>query len=436
MRKAFASYYRPTDEQFAELWDKALFIFDANVLLNLYTFTDEAREDMFKILDAISDRMWIPYQVALEYQENRRSRIRAQTEKYETVLKAMKKAYMVLDKALKSTDNRKLHAAVDPGDLLTKTKDLFDEHADRLTNLRREQAEFFDKVRDRIDELFEGKVGSPVGSQEELDSLFEEGKKRYELNRPPGFGDVKDKAGKTYLHGGLVYKREYGDWILWHQIIAEIKSRPDSTHVIFVTDDSVKEDWFLRSSGETLGPHPELIYEITALTNVAVFYAYNSERFMSFAREYLKVDISQTSIDEAREIASIGSVDLQLGDFVHPVEVFKSNITPDKVQQGERYTTHVYLKGELENGFFDNRVIQLNGDFNTWNWDPATLDNPGHSTGGNLHGLIDQVHSYSHSTADWPRGHYEIRVGIYDYPKPGERGRQRLGENIHYLDVL
>ena len=38
MRDLFPSYYRPTDEEFKELWEKCTFIFDANVLLNLYLY--------------------------------------------------------------------------------------------------------------------------------------------------------------------------------------------------------------------------------------------------------------------------------------------------------------------------------------------------------------------------------------------------------------
>ena len=34
MRNLFPGYYRPTDNELKELWEKATFIVDANVLLN------------------------------------------------------------------------------------------------------------------------------------------------------------------------------------------------------------------------------------------------------------------------------------------------------------------------------------------------------------------------------------------------------------------
>jgi hypothetical protein len=64
-----------------------------------------------------------------------------------------------------------------------------------------------DELRDKITELFNGKVGSSC-SPENLEKIYKKGKKRYELKIPPGFED-KGKDGV----------REYGDLVLWFQII-------------------------------------------------------------------------------------------------------------------------------------------------------------------------------------------------------------------------
>ncbi len=36
MRDLFPGYYRPTEEEFAKMWQEGIFVFDANVLLNIY----------------------------------------------------------------------------------------------------------------------------------------------------------------------------------------------------------------------------------------------------------------------------------------------------------------------------------------------------------------------------------------------------------------
>jgi hypothetical protein len=41
----FPGYYSPSDEEFSELWQNCIFIFDTNVLLDFYEYNDETRED-------------------------------------------------------------------------------------------------------------------------------------------------------------------------------------------------------------------------------------------------------------------------------------------------------------------------------------------------------------------------------------------------------
>lgn len=38
MKSKFRGYYKPTDEEFDTLWKNAVFVFDTNVLLNLYRY--------------------------------------------------------------------------------------------------------------------------------------------------------------------------------------------------------------------------------------------------------------------------------------------------------------------------------------------------------------------------------------------------------------
>ena len=60
MRETFRGYYRPTHDEFSELWEKCVVILDTNVLLNLYRYPSEARDDLLKVFQQISDRLWIP----------------------------------------------------------------------------------------------------------------------------------------------------------------------------------------------------------------------------------------------------------------------------------------------------------------------------------------------------------------------------------------
>lgn len=46
MRKIFHQYFRPTETELRELWDDGLFSFDASVLLNIYGYSKDTREDV------------------------------------------------------------------------------------------------------------------------------------------------------------------------------------------------------------------------------------------------------------------------------------------------------------------------------------------------------------------------------------------------------
>jgi hypothetical protein len=114
---------------------------------------------------------------------------------------------------------------------------------------------------------------------------------------PPGYKDENKKTVKRY--GNLVLQDKYGDLVLWRQIIA--KAKDEQKPIIFVTDDA-KEDWWWVRQGNTLGPRPELVTEVKAETGKS-FYMYSSDRFMTFARDYLQIEIEQDAVDEVQEVA-------------------------------------------------------------------------------------------------------------------------------------
>ena len=73
MKDVFKGFYSIDNEVLKQLWkdEKTLFVFDTNVLLNLYGYAKQTRDDFFSILDAVNDKIWIPHHVGLEYQRRR-----------------------------------------------------------------------------------------------------------------------------------------------------------------------------------------------------------------------------------------------------------------------------------------------------------------------------------------------------------------------------
>jgi len=69
MKSNFPGHFFQVDENH-EIWNECIFVFDANILLNLYRYSDETRELLISTLSGLKERIWIPNKVAFEYLNN------------------------------------------------------------------------------------------------------------------------------------------------------------------------------------------------------------------------------------------------------------------------------------------------------------------------------------------------------------------------------
>lgn len=305
MKDLFAAYYRPSELQFKELWEKAVFVLDANVLLNLYRYRKETSSALLQVLSKIQSRLWVPYQAALEYQQNRLSVIAEQLAAFANVSSELNKSLG----SLKGSLIGKLqlptrHASIDVDSFLTEIDKLFSDFSAKLDALKKTQPDITDrdKLRDTIDDLLKERVGQPPKDQDTLNSIYADGKRRFAEKRPPGYADALKEG--FYSHAGLSFQRQYGDLVVWEEIIEKAKIS-DLTHLILLTDDKKEDWWWIQDSQgkKTIGPRPELIDEIRSRTKVSVFYMYTSERFLSYAGQFLGATIKPDTIDEVRAVS-------------------------------------------------------------------------------------------------------------------------------------
>ncbi len=289
MRKTFVGYYRPTETEFNQLWDKCIFVLDANVLLNLYRYTEETRKKLIDILQRIKGRLWVPHQAALEYQRNRLEVISAQREAYTEIERLLLETQKKLDSQVRSY---KRHTLINTSKLLEPIDKALAAQVETLKGTLQKHPNLVEKddVREILTKLLAGKVGPPY-SEEKLAQIYKDGEQRYAKSTPPGFKDAKSKDGQ----------RAFGDLVLWYQVMD--KAIADKVPIIIVTDD-VKEDWWWRHEGKIIGPNPELIEEIWKKASVG-FYMYVSDQFMEYAREHLKEQVDQGAIDEIREVRKL-----------------------------------------------------------------------------------------------------------------------------------
>jgi PIN like domain len=322
MRHEFQGYYRPTEGELEVLWRHCMFVLDANVLLNLYRYPQQARADFLSLLRQIQNRIWVPHQAALEYQENRLKVIAEQVKRYSEVRKVLGDARNRLRSDLDNLQLSKRHSSIDPERLLSKVGEIFDEFERELADLEKGQPDVYDKdqVRDELDCLLAGRIGGPPRDQAYLDQIYKEGKTRYAPKRPPGYEDLNEKGeDEIYTKGDLAFRRLYGDLILWSELIEAAKNDPRFKYIIFVTDDQ-KEDWWwiVDSRGKkTIGPRPELTNEIRAKAGVDGFYMYNPERFLEYAKTKLGAQVKEESIEQVRDIAALNRRQTSVASIRH-----------------------------------------------------------------------------------------------------------------------
>ena len=308
----------PDDIDFASLWETGLFVFDANVLLDLYRLPETASNDLVGVLRdrQLQERIWIAFQVIVEFLSNRHEAISDQKNKFNTVRGLLEEASTQLDevfeKLLDELAKLKLkqrHSLIDPekfitSDKIANSKSIIDDFLDDLAILESKQIDVNDRdqIKDVVLQIFNGKIGTGF-SKKELEELYRSAEKRYENNIPPGYKD-KSKPG-FYAVADRELARKFGDFILWKEIIR--KAAEDKVESVVLVTGDIKEDWWVEKRGKKLGPRKELLNEIyTEAPSVKTFYMYDTASFLRHAKSHLKADVQDLSINQAKDLIEKG----------------------------------------------------------------------------------------------------------------------------------
>jgi len=280
MKELFPGYYKPHPGKLREMWSTGLISLDTNVLLDVFRVSEETAGQLLNTLERLQPRLWLPFHVAQEYHVLVDSVVAEQAKPYEETVKR-------LDSLLATLVSSRSHPFVDDA-LLTDTKTLFDRLNSALTERRKRLESLLNDnpLKERISTIFEGCVGEQL-SAEELTRIYEKGAVRFDQKVPPGYAD-KDKPEPE----------RYGDLIIWESFLAKLAgvNKPG----LLVTSDT-KEDWFLRISGKTIGPRPELIAEMRLRAGVD-FYLYATPGFLRYANEFLNAGIAPDAIREVQDL--------------------------------------------------------------------------------------------------------------------------------------
>lgn len=406
MNEIFTSFYENHDEDYLKnIWKspKTRFILDTNVLLSLYSFQKESRDDFIKILKKLNSRLWIPHHVGLEFQRNRLKVIKNQRISFEKMEKdtedflnsiSFDDSIFASFKGKFSTKNKhpNINKEIDNifnniSNEVNNIKALLQEEIEKLKKLiiETDQDKIYltskDYIREDFDSIFCGKsLGNNIfDTQAKLDDIFKNGENRYKNKVPPGYMDEKEKENEVFTFNGLTYKSKFGDLLIFKQII-EYSKDPNIKNIIFISEDT-KEDWRIvenLNGKKTLGARPELKQEIFIEASIDDFYIFDVNDFLKYTTSFLNVGLNPSSVDDIKNSLLFIMPDIpneHINDFMEGFNLGlnlkenKVNTQKDTFEKDIKiipdlklYTRMFELNQKLENlnnGIFDFELINL-----------------------------------------------------------------------------
>ena len=312
MKKQFAEYYDLPNERIKEIWDNSLIVLDTNVLLNLYRYNEEARNEFINIIKSYKERLWIPYQVGFEFHRNRESIIIKNKVAYRLVKDKLTEQLDKFVNFLNSNGDLTRHPYIDTKDIQKRVTQFSASISKTLDKQQNEHPDYSqnDDILNAITELFDGRVGGDFADKD-IEAIYKEGEKRYANKVPPGYCDEKNKKDKGK-------RRLYGDLIVWKQTINHCKELEKD--IIFITDDH-KPDWWDEIGGKHT-PRKELIREFIDSTGQNIL-IYDSSRFLDYAKRRNKVKVSPKTIREVEKVKQEDIETTQRSEKAHYENIFR-----------------------------------------------------------------------------------------------------------------
>ena len=299
MKSAFHGYYAPSVGDLDAIWGDGLVVLDTNILLDLYRVPEVTRAKIMDMLGSWQGRLWIPHQVGIEFQSRRLPTIAEVFRKAESVPAEIHAKFLAFRKHIDDLElqNRGCPEVAELiGEMVAIEAKIAEMTNRALAGALEPGGE--DPILAAIDDLLKDAVGLPPESQDALKKIYLEGEKRYAVGMGPGYEDSKKAQSDSprYMAGGLVYEKQYGDLVLWKQLLAHA-SQNKVNAVLFITKD-VKKDWWQIAPGKgRLAPLPELCQEIFREAGVEKFWMYTLEDALARYGQQKGVEVKQAILD-------------------------------------------------------------------------------------------------------------------------------------------
>ncbi|MFE3857994.1 PIN-like domain-containing protein [Streptomyces griseorubiginosus] len=323
----FAAWLKPqpsaVDAERRAFFQNGLIVLDTNVLLSLYEYTETSRAEVLSALDQTAGRLWMPYQVGLEFIRGRRSTLESRKRALADAGSDVNKKLMAARKAIVEAKNlvcaqldkyaraseeiASLDALVKDAEVdkhLSIYRDEFKRHLDMLKAdhvLAPNAADTEDPILPRVAALYGEGVGHQPDDEVLRQRLEEATAFRFPNKIPPGFADSdKDTPLKSA-----------GDFLLWEELVEHVSKLSGSTRrVLFVSNDT-KEDWYESESGtRSSRPWPSLVDELKRRAG-AELRIETQLNFYGGIREFLNFELAEDTYAEIIRVSETFDLNIQ-----------------------------------------------------------------------------------------------------------------------------
>lgn len=231
------------------LWENCLFVMDTNILLNFNRYTNSTNKDFLTVLEKISERLWVPHQVLLEYQYNVTNVQNDLKNSYGKISGIVKKLFNpALEETKKEFKQYRNHPFIKVSAFLENAQKLIEDFKQDLEETEKSHESEIIQRKETVENIH--KLFKNVGegfTEQELKAILQSGQERYKILRPPGFEDRLKKDNEWKQYSNLIVPDRFGDFVIWKQILKYAKT--NKKPIIFVTDDE-KEDWWRVLKGK------------------------------------------------------------------------------------------------------------------------------------------------------------------------------------------
>lgn len=228
-----------------------LFVFDTNVLLDLYKYNDDMINYLISIFESKKDKFWIPKQVQVEFNrnfiENKIRNLSICASIKDQVSRIVSDLNNSVDVAFNKDGKFRLkNSEIGKQDILNDIKVFKKNIINKLDEIQPKITKDLKEDEDCINKFVNSIVSEKPFTQLELMDIYEEGDKRFKYKIPPGFTDAnkeqsKEKTKRNNTNEEKYSISKYGDLIVWKELLKRVNE--ENKKVVFIQNEK-KEDWW------------------------------------------------------------------------------------------------------------------------------------------------------------------------------------------------